>query len=144
VTVNAGTLIFESGANLLQDINTVTNTNSGNITFKRNANTVRQDYVYWSSPVEGQNLQSFSPLTLANRFYTINEATNAFTAINPLTSNFTTATRYAIRAPNSFLNPPTSPQLFTGTSIGVPKNASQEIAVTANGAGDHLIGNPYP
>ena len=68
VTVNGtGSLVINNNAALRQ---TGEKTNVGNIIVKRNsAPMVRLDYTAWSSPVNGQQLQSFSPITLSNRFY---------------------------------------------------------------------------
>ncbi len=140
VDVASGTLTFENNANLIQ-INAVAN--SGNITSKRNATMRRQDYVYWSSPVANQNLLAFSPETLTNRFYVINETNNAFVQVIPGSNSFATAKGYAIRAPNTF---PANGDLdtFEGMFTGLPNNGTLNIAKTVNGQGYNLIGNPYP
>src|SRR5690606_6343686 len=83
VVEEGASLTFANNANLLQDPLAVANNNSGTITAIRNAMMIRQDYVYWASPVAGQNLLDFSPLTLPNRFYTISEATSAFVGVVP-------------------------------------------------------------
>ncbi len=142
VTVQAGAnLIFENNANLIQE-GTATTGNSGNITIKRNATMVRQDYVYWSSPVTGQNLLAFSPATLVNRFYEISETTNAFVYVNPSLNSFQSAKGYAIRAPDNFV--PGVPTPFTGSFTGVPNKGNISIPITRNNQGYNLIGNPYP
>ncbi|WP_181368977.1 reprolysin-like metallopeptidase [Flavobacterium pallidum] len=140
VTVSPlSTLTFRNNANLIQ-INDVVNT--GSIISKRNAQMRRQDYVYWSSPVYPQNLLSFSPLTLTNRFYILDETTNSFAAVNPATTDFAVAKGYMIRAPNTF---PTTVTTFNGQFLGVPNNGTKTIPVTVtNGQGYNLIGNPYP
>ncbi|AWA29885.1 hypothetical protein HYN48_07230 [Flavobacterium magnum] len=142
VTVQAGaTLTFENNANLIQS-GSVTTGNSGNITIKRNATMVRQDYVYWSSPVTGQNLLAFSPATLPTRFYEISETTNAFVYVNPATNTFQAAKGYAIRAPDNYT--PNVPTAFQGVFTGVPRKGDISIPVTHNNQGYNLIGNPYP
>ncbi|WP_291082899.1 reprolysin-like metallopeptidase [Flavobacterium sp. BFFFF1] len=139
VTVASNALItFENNANLLQTIDVA---NSGSIISKRNAQMRRQDYVYWSSPVLNQNLLAFSPLTLTNRFYTLDEPSNAFAPINPSTNSFDVAKGYMIRAPNNFT---TAVSTFFGQFIGVPNNGTKTIPVTVSGQGYNLIGNPYP
>lgn len=142
VTVQTGaTLIFENNANLIQE-GTSTTGNSGDITFKRNATMTRQDYVYWSSPVTGQNLLAFSPATLTTRFYEISETTNAFVYVNPLNNTFQPAKGYSIRAPDNYV--PGVPTLFTGSFTGVPRKGDISIPITKNNQGYNLIGNPYP
>ena len=107
----------------------------------------RLDYTYWGSPVSGQNLKLFSPMTVSppvgsSRFYTIDEPTNSFVAIfDPTGSDFAVAKGYAIRAPNDF---GTSPQTFSGAFTGVPNNGETSIAITNSGSGFNLISNPYP
>jgi hypothetical protein len=75
INVNAGSFTLSTNANLLQAIDVA---NSGNIIVKRTTAMRRLDYTYWSSLVSNQNLQAFSPQTLANRFYTLNEVSNTF------------------------------------------------------------------
>ncbi|OYU80687.1 MAG: hypothetical protein CFE23_08165 [Flavobacterium sp. BFFFF1] len=142
VTVVSGaTLTIEDGSSLLQGLD---DANSGDIIVKKQTQMVRQDYVYWSAPVVGQNLRAFSPQTLLNRFYTLNEAGNNFASINPAVNNFEPAKGFMIRAPNNFLNPPASPQLFIGTFEGVANNGPVDIPITVDNLGYNLIGNPYP
>lgn len=144
LSTGEGEFIVENNANLLQSGDF--NTNVGPITVKRDASMRRLEYVYWSSPVAGQELQSFSPMTLANRFYEIDETTNSFAPANPLNA-FATAKGYAVRAPNDFLDAPAAPQLFNGSFSGIPNNGEYTIPVTntpGTGLGFNLIGNPYP
>ncbi|HLN95354.1 MAG TPA: Ig-like domain-containing protein, partial [Flavobacterium sp.] len=147
VVVDPGaSLTISSMSNLLQNTGDVVNTNVGNVTVKREAFMNRLDYVYWGAPVTGQNLQSFSPATLSNRFYTLNEPTNAFVAINPATNNFQPAKGYAIRAPNNFPDYPLPKQSFMGSFTGVPNNGTYTVTVTKSGPalGYNLLSNPYP
>lgn len=148
VTVQVGsTLAFESGSNLIQS--GTTNNNSGSITYLRPTSMRRLDYTYWSSPVAGQNLKLFSPQTVsppvgASRFYVLNELTNVFDALDPLTTNFSAAKGYSVRAPNNF---PDTSTTFEGVFTGVPNNGTYTIPVTVTPAGSNgynLIGNPYP
>lgn len=138
VTVATGSsLTFENNTNLLQTKNT--NGNTGNIIIKRQTSELKlSDYVLWSSPISGQQLQSFSPSTLSNRFYTYNPSTNLYNAIVP-TNNFAIGTGYLIRMPN---NHPTSPTIWEGQFQGVPNNGNYNILVTNNAY--NAIGNPYP
>jgi hypothetical protein len=138
-TLTAADFIIENNANLLQL--GVVNVNSGDVTIKRNASMRRQDYVYWSSPVAGQNLEDFSPDTLPTRFYELDESENTFAAVDPETTDFIAAKSFMVRAPNDF---PETPATFNGEFIGVPNSGSYSIAVTNNNQGYNLIGNPYP
>ena len=144
--INNGSLVIENNANLIQ-INAVANT--GAITVKRNSNALsRLDYTIWSSPVVGQDLLLFSPLTYTSpsRFYTYNETTNKYNAVaSPSGTPFATAEGYLIRMPD---NAPTTPTTttFAGVFSGVPNNGPITKAMTYNGAsnGYNLVGNPYP
>jgi hypothetical protein len=141
VTVGTGaSLTFETNANLIQTEDT--NTNSGNIIVKRNSSPLKRlDYLIWSSPVAAQNLQNFSPQTLANRFYTYNPSTNAYNAIaTPASTSFESGKGILIRTPNTFSD--TTPTVWTGRFEGVPNNGNYNIAVTNNAY--NSIGNPYP
>jgi hypothetical protein len=144
--INNGSLVIENNANLIQ-VNAVANT--GAITVKRNSNALsRLDYTIWSSPVAGQDLLLFSPLTYSSpsRFYTYNETTNKYNAVaSPSGTPFATAEGYLIRMPD---NAPTAPTTttFAGVFSGVPNNGTITKAMTYNGAlfGYNAIGNPYP
>lgn len=137
ITVNGGTITFESNSNLLQTNSAASNT--GNIIVKRKAKLKRLEYNYWSSPVAAQQLKTFSPNTLSNRFYTYNESTDYF-ANEDWNNNFAVAKGYAIRAPNDYTIYHTDDWAFTGT----PNNGTKTIAITKNGNGYNLVGNPYP
>lgn len=137
---NDGTITVESDANLKQD-NNVTNTGAGSTVVERTTSTLmRQDYVLWSSPVSGQQLQAFSPATLSTRFYEYDSSGDIYTAVTP-TANFTLAKGYLIRLPN---NHPATPTAWTGVFTG---GHAHNGNVPLNGltTGDYYaIGNPYP
>lgn len=142
--VGSGSLVtFNNNANLIQS--GTANLNTGSILVKRNSSALkRQDYTLWSSPVANQKLQSFSPLTLSNRFYTYNTSTNLYDLVaSPSTTNFETAKGYLIRMPN---NHPTTATIWNGTFTGVPNNGNYTYNLDNNGAGMrfNLVGNPYP
>ena len=156
VTVDpTATLTFNNNANLLQGAIATTNSNSGNITSKRNASMRRLEYVYWSAPVANQNLLSFSPLTFTTRFYTFNEPSNAFVAVaSPATTTFGNSQNqiagkgFMIRAPNTFADAPAPVTVFNGSFTGVPNNGTYTTPIS-NSIGNathgyNLIGNPYP
>lgn len=143
---SADSVIVESGANLIQSGNS--NLNSGIIKVKRSATMRRLDYVYWSSPVAGQNLKAFSPQTVSpptgsSRFYEMIESTNQFSALDPMVNDFVPAKGFMIRAPNNFPSNG-NPATFNGIFTGVPNNGDYSINVTKDGFGFNMIGNPYP
>lgn len=156
--INMGPLTVANDANLIYatySYNTSETTTVPPVTVLRNASMWRQDYVYWSSPVTGQNLKAFSPNTLDNRFYVLDEPTNAFKAVftaaglnqSTATYNFVPGTGYMVRAPNDFANPGTLPQapVFNGVFAGPPNYGTLNVPVTQSGPtrGYNLIGNPY-
>lgn len=143
VTVTSGTFTLENNANLLQLTDVA---NSGNITVKRNSSALKRlDYTLWSSPVDGQNLLAFSPLTTLSpsRFYTYSTAQDIYVGIAaPGSVDFNTAQGYLIRMPNN--HPSVTPTIWTGVFTGVPHNGN--ITYTLSNAGQmfNAVGNPYP
>ncbi|MGV3461497.1 MAG: T9SS sorting signal type C domain-containing protein [Flavobacterium sp.] len=164
ITVAAtGNLIVNNKANLVQITNSTTN-NTGNIDVKRSSSALyRQDYTLWSTPVTGQKLFQFSPLTLSNRFYTYSDAERLYVSVPNLsvnsTTTFTPGVAYLIRMPNSL---PAVPGYNAGNSsytlnqqfTGVPNNGTITMPVThqwtvqspvgASNYGYNGLGNPYP
>jgi hypothetical protein len=147
ITVDSGsTFTVNSNANLIQvNANAV---NSGNIVVKRISNPLmRFDYILWGSPVAGQNLFNFSPLTSVNptvRFYSYNSATNSYSSVaNYATHTMNVGQGYLIRLP---FNHPTAPATWTGTFTGVPNNGTITQTLANNGAGFryNAVSNPYP
>ncbi len=142
LTVVAGSNVtFNNNAILLQ--NGTTNTNSGNITIARNSSALKRlDYTLWSSPVAGQQLIAFSPLTLTNRFYDYAPSTNLYTTFDPST-NFQTANGYLIRTPNTH---PLTATVYNGVFTGVPNSGNYSRALEVGDATHrfNLVGNPYP
>ena len=92
LTVTTGsTMTFEAQAHLIQS--GTTNLNSGTVIVKANSSPIKRlDYTLWSAPVAGQQMQAFSPLTLANRFYNYDSNTNFYTVVtSPSTTSFEAA-----------------------------------------------------
>lgn len=143
--INNGSLVVENNANLIQVLGT-TNTNTGNIVVNRNSSPLlRLDYTLWSSPVAGQNLAAFSPLTSQSpsRFYTYDTANNQYSnAFDPTATNFAAGTGYLIRMPNTADS--TTPTAYAGQFTGVPNNGDISFTLSTAGSGYNLVGNPYP
>ena len=142
VTVNGTGVLTIANDAALRQINPLS-VNTGNIVVRRNSTPlVRLDYTAWSSPVSGQNIKSFSPNTLDNRFYeylyTGTTTPTAYQSVaNVTTTNFTSGKGYMIRSANSW---PTTPTVFNGQYSGVPFNGNLSVNL---GRGYNLIGNPY-
>src|SRR5690606_10017490 len=117
-----------------------TNVNVSAITVQKNSSLLyRQDYTLWASPVIGQNLQEFSPVTLPNRFYTYNPASDLYTTVDPATTDFETGVSYLIRMPNQSsvpgYNNGSAPINFEGTFMGIPHNGTIERTLSTDGSG---------
>ena len=152
---NAGptAVVLENNANLIQG--GTTNTNTGNITVKRNSSLLKRlDYTLWSSPVTNAALflKGFSPNTLDTRFYTYNTTFNtggvngAFRVVtSPSTANFIAGKGYSIRMPdNASADTPTT---YAGEFTGVPNNGDITASLVDGGSAGlryNLVGNPYP
>lgn len=143
---NAGTMSLSNNSNLLQGEEFFPNL--GNISINRNSSALRRlDYSIWSSPVENQNLSTFSPETSLNRFYNYNETSNLYNAVaSPTTTAFGLAAGHLIRMPNTH---PATATVWNGTFTGVPNNGTINRVVTYKNEaplnfGYNMIGNPYP
>ncbi|RTY96021.1 T9SS sorting signal type C domain-containing protein [Flavobacterium sp. GT3R68] len=143
INIAAGSsLVFENNASLLQ-INAAA-INTGNITFKRNATAMREfEYTYWSSPVTGQTLAGFSPLTDPDRYFSFDTAANTWVSENG-SNTMIPGKGYAISAPDDYT--PT-PQIFNGEFTGNPNNGNITAGVIIHNPAlldYNLLGNPYP
>ncbi|WP_304199868.1 HYR domain-containing protein [Flavobacterium alvei] len=141
VHVNGGSLTFEDSASLVQ-VNNVSNTNSGNIIYKRLTTKISNlDYTYWASPVAGFTLGGVSPLTSIDKYYSFDSSIENWKQESAATS-MTSGIGYIIRGPQTYKFP-NPPNLYEATFIGVPHNGHYEInGITANRS--YLLGNPYP
>ncbi len=145
LTVATGsTMTFEAQAHLIQSGST--NLNSGTVIVKANSAPIKRlDYTLWSAPVAGQQLQAFSPLTLANRFYNYDSNTNFYTVVpSPATTSFEAAKGVLIRVANT--HSATQPQSWAGTFTGTPNSGNYSVTLANFGPGKRftLVGNPYP
>ncbi len=139
--------------------------NSGNISYERIASVKLQDYVYWSSPVNGFDVNSISPSTPAYYHWLWNP-----TVANPngglgnwqnASTTMMAGQGYIVRAPNGFSN--ATNQSWTATfNNGVPRNGvytpsiargsytganyigTNGVTITADDDNWNLLGNPYP
>lgn len=147
---NNGTVSIETEGSLVQINNSSVNT--GNITVQKTANNVvsGQDYVYWSAPVNGQNLGSlFSASPFRYRWATT--ATNANggegTWIN-YSGAMNIGSGYIVRdvATVNFTGVPNNGiitvPIFRGNNY--TGNGSQSIPRSITDDNWNLLGNPYP
>ncbi|TRW22359.1 T9SS sorting signal type C domain-containing protein [Flavobacterium zepuense] len=155
VRILSGSFNIENNASLVQ-INNISN--SGDVIVKKNSNPLfRLDYTMWSSPVTGQPLNTFSPFTATNRFYTYggfdsnNVYQDQYFVVPDLTATFQRATGYLIRMPNSINGTATgtyyngtATHSFVGIFKGVANNGSVTKALNTSGGRYTATGNPYP
>lgn len=158
-----GAFDIQNDASLIQ-INDVTNT--GNITYRRNAEVRRLDYVYWSSPVANFTLNYIpAPLAPGPMYYWhptfINPNGSEGYWLNASGLNMIPGMGYIMRSPSIFSN--TTPQTLYGSFTGVPNNGLVNVTVSRGNDQDtsphtnpggneitnysdnqNLIGNPYP
>lgn len=150
VVPNVKTFVVENNGVVLQ---TTTALNTGEFTVKRNSSPLfRQDYTLWSSPVTGQNLRNFSPMTLFNRFSTYDTAagTNGdyqqeiVTTADANTKVFENAKGYLIRMPNNWVNSGEGAAApYLGEFTGTLNNGAITIPLSLATTKMNLVGNPY-
>lgn len=149
---NNGIFNIENNGSLVQGSDT--DVNIGNLSMQRIANIRRLDYVYWSSAVEGFNVDNiYASNTPTNRIYRWNP-----TISNPnggqgnwVSANGETMLKgvgYIVRGPDSFTA--TSANITATFNNGKPFNGYIPINVyngADSGSDDddwNLLGNPYP
>ena len=162
-----GIFEIDNNSSLVQ-INNITNT--GNITYKRTAESIKgSDYVYWSSPVNNQALNTIytSPVqgpkykwnTLFNNGNGANGNISQGNWVNANGNIMETGTGYIVRGSNNFGMAATN---INSAFIGRPNNGIIPVTIHrgnytgsgyigANGSpitrrddNHNLIGNPYP
>lgn len=153
---NDGTVVVENNGGFVQVKDVDSNSGTGTYEIHRDALMKRLDYTYWGSPVQSQQLKSFSPLTVAKRFYTYRESTDLFETVD-YNQNFIPGKGYAIRAantnpsPNYSTTPVVHPYVFRGTANNAKINFPLSYTPVTDPmtglhavAGYNLVGNPYP
>ncbi|MBZ4043341.1 LamG-like jellyroll fold domain-containing protein [Flavobacterium hibisci] len=147
VTTTGGTLTFENGASLVQT-NDISNT--GDIIYKRISEPMENfDYTYWSSPIDGQVLNVFSPNTLYDKYFSYNTTLLKWQHESPL-NPMTPGKGYIIRTPKAGLWANGENVVFPYAQnvrfVGVPNNGSifAEEVTSVTATRYFLIGNPYP
>lgn len=155
-----GTATFENNSSLIQISN---NTNTGSLTYKRIAQQRNLDYVYWSSPTAGYNINNHA--SNGPKYFWNTTVSNQ----NGSQGNWQVAagilplgTGVIVRGPSNYNN--TTAQNLENTFIGVPNNGTisvnvqrgsiqspffvpstpSDILVTELDDNWNLIGNPYP
>jgi hypothetical protein len=147
-----GSITFEDKSSLVQTNNVV---NSGQILYKRNTSSLfnNYDFVYWSSPVANQTLNTIwmSPNS-NNTFYTYNNTANNWAGANA-NSVMQPGVGYIARARSGasgldYAGVSTTFNLgstWQAKFYGTPNNGNYSLPVYKTGNDySNLIGNPYP
>lgn len=135
----SGTLLIEDAASLYQSDDDMLNT--GIIHLKRKTSPViRYDITYWSSPVDNQKMNDFSPNTLWDKYCWYDPISRWVINYNG-TMTMIPAQGYSIRAPQNYSI--TDRTVFEGIFKGIPNNGKINAEVRMTN-GYYLIGNPYP
>ncbi len=138
---NKGIFQVDNSGVLIQKNDFAINTGAAKI--KRFSTPMRRyDFTYWSSPVAGQSLFSFSPLTLSDKYFQFDPIIGNWVNV-PNSTTMSIGKGYIIRAPQTF--DIVTPTIFdTGEFNGVPNNGFIQTPIALGASNLNLIGNPYP
>lgn len=136
-TITAANITVEDNANFIQEDGS-TLTLTGTMTLNKNATSDATKYVFWSSPVQNQNVYDIYPAGTPQFVMTYNSDTDLYpTVANPTIA--AAGVGYSVKVPVSA----TAAQ-FTGAPNSGDIPVSLDHAANANGNTWNLIGNPYP
>lgn len=159
VVENTGSILVKNTGSLVQMRDDATFTGESNsFTMERNTTPmINYDFSYWGSPVATQNLKTFSPNTLADKYYSYNGA--SWVIENPVTTSMTAGRGYIVRAPQGWANTitnggvssynTTQPNgtfeggVFQGVFTGKANAGTITVPLMGNVGVNNLIGNPY-
>lgn len=159
VVENTGNILVKNTGSLVQMRDDATFTGESNsFTMERNTTPmINYDFSYWGSPVAAQNLKTFSPNTLADKYYSFNGA--SWVIENPVTTSMTAGRGYIVRAPQGWANTitnggvssynTTQPNgtfeggVFQGVFTGKANAGTITVPLMGNVGVNNLIGNPY-
>lgn len=136
-TIAAANMTVEDNANFIQEDGSTLNL-TGTMTLNKNATSDAAKYVFWSSPVQNQNVYNIYPAGTPQFVMTYNSDTDLYpTVANPTIA--AAGVGYSVKVPVSA----TAAQ-FTGAPNSGDIPVSLDNAANANGNTWNLIGNPYP
>lgn len=140
--------------------------NTGNISYSREVQVRLLDYVYWSSPINGYNINSLSPLTPVTNIFKwnpiiLNNNGGSGNWVAASGEIMLSGSGYIVRAPSGYNE--TTPQSFIANfENGIPNNGVITVPISRgnNNGSDYLgtngttitryddnwnlVGNPYP
>lgn len=135
-SVTATTVTVNDGGNFIEQDGAAANIT--NFTLNKTATSAADRYVFWSSPVAGQNVYDIYPALTPQFVMTYNSDTDLY----PVVADPTTAglgVGYSVKVPAG-----ATEAVFSGTpNTGIIPVALDAVA-NANGNTWNLIGNPYP
>ena len=135
--ITAANMIVEDDANLIQEDGSTLSL-SGTLTVNKNASSAANKYVFWSSPVQNQNVYDIYPAGTSQFVMTYDSDTDLY----PTVADPTIAAQgigYSVKVPSGA----TAAQ-FTGTPNSGDVTVTLDDTDNANGNTWNLIGNPYP
>jgi len=158
VVESTGNIFVKNTGSLVQIKDNATFTGDVNsFTMERNTTPmIIYDFTYWSSPVVAQNLKTFSPLTLADKYYSFNGT--GWVVENANTTSMTPGKGYIIRAPqgwnntitnggtsngNSYVDGTFAGGTFQGVFKGKANAGDINVPILGTSGSSNLIGNPY-
>jgi uncharacterized delta-60 repeat protein len=135
----SGTLVLEDTAALYQTDDEMVNT--GIIQLKRKTTAViKSDYTYWSAPVSNQQLNTLSPDSAPDAFYSFDALTDTWISESVI-AKMDVGKGYIIRASENFSE--VNPAIYEASFVGIPNNGIVSVPI-ATADTSNLIGNPYP
>jgi hypothetical protein len=148
ITTVDNAISVQDGGSLVQvaNVNNASgNLNIGKISVARTTKPMNKlDYTYWSAPVSGNTLISLSPETPANKFFSWNAGTGAWSVVTGGAQSMSPGKGYIVRAPNSYTVD--AYQNYNANFSGVPNNGTVNVGIVGSATVEkwNLIGNPYP
>lgn len=135
--IAAANITVEDNANFIQEDGSTLSL-SGTLTVNKNASSAADKYVFWSSPVQNQNVYDIYPAGPPHFVMTYDSNTDLY----PTVADPTIAAQgigYSVKVPSGA----TAAQ-FTGTPNSGDVTVTLDDTDNANGNTWNLIGNPYP